>query len=134
MPSGTSCASIPWVGERVLANFSELDAARGAVRHHHERFDGTGYPDRLAADEIPLEARIVAAVDAYSAMTAERLFQPPRSRAAAIREPRHAAGSHLDPTVVAAPIDELDERLATHDDRARPAPLTLAGRLATPGR
>jgi len=97
----------PAVGDDLLRNFPELSLACGAVRHHHERWDGGGYPDGLAGDEIPIEARVVAAVDAYSAMTSERPYQSPRSQAEAIEELRRCAGSHFDPTVVDALVDVL---------------------------
>ena len=89
-----------------------LEAVAEIVRHHHERFDGSGYPDGLAGDAIPIEARIVAACDAYSAMTTERAYQRARSQDDAIEELRRCAGSHLDPVVVDALIAELGERHA----------------------
>jgi HD-GYP domain-containing protein (c-di-GMP phosphodiesterase class II) len=78
------------------------------VRHHHERFDGTGYPDRLVGDEIPIEARIVAATDAYSAITGRRVYSPARSPEDAGDELWRSAGSHFDPAVVAALLGVLD--------------------------
>jgi len=97
----------PAVGADLLRHFPELAPACAAVRHHHERFDGTGYPDRLAGEQIPLGARIVAAADAYSAMTADRPYRAPRSLPEAIDELRRSAGSQLDPAVVTALLDEL---------------------------
>ena len=97
----------PVVGAELLRNFPELSLACHAVRHHHERYDGAGYPDGLAGDEIPIEARIVGAVDAYSAMTSERPYQRPRSRTDALAELRRSAGTHLDPRVVEALITVL---------------------------
>jgi diguanylate cyclase (GGDEF)-like protein len=97
----------PAVGDELLRNFPELALACRAVRHHHERYDGGGYPDRLAGDEIPLEARIVAAADAYSAMTSNRPYQTPRSQTDALAELRRCAGTHLDPLVVDALIAVL---------------------------
>ena len=74
-----------------------LREAAAAVRHHHERYDGTGYPDRLAGDAIPVEARIVAAADAYAAMTTDRAYSaartPPEAAARAAPLRRHAPGS-----------------------------------------
>jgi HD-GYP domain-containing protein (c-di-GMP phosphodiesterase class II) len=77
------------------------------VRHHHERYDGAGYPDQLAGEQIPLDARIVGAVDAYCAMTSERPYEPSRSPTEAIAELRRCAGEHFDPTVVDALITVL---------------------------
>ena len=74
-----------------------LREAAAAVRHHHERYDGTGYPDRLAGEAIPIEARIVAAADAYAAMTADRVYSAARTPGRPRSELRRSAGSHLDP-------------------------------------
>ncbi len=97
----------PVVGDELLRNFPELALACDAVRHHHERYDGGGYPDALAGEQIPLEARIVAAVDAYSAMIADRPYQRARTHQAAIEELRHCKHTHFDPAVVDALIDAL---------------------------
>lgn len=87
-----------------------VDLARGAVhedvlaavRHHHERFDGTGYPDGLAGDLIPRFATVLAVADAYNAMTMVRPYQAPRTEAQAYAEIASHAGSQFDPDVVAA--------------------------------
>ena len=92
----------PTVGEDLLRNLPELSLARAAVRHHHERYDGTGYPDGLAGDRIPLEARIVGAVDAYCAMTSDRPYQKRRSPNEAIAELRRCAGTQFNPTIIDA--------------------------------
>ena len=97
----------PIVGDELLRNFPELSLACSAVRHHHERYDGAGYPDRLAGEEIPLDARIVGTVDAYCAMTTDRPYQQPCSPTEAITELRRCAGTHFDPTVVDALIAVL---------------------------
>ena len=85
-----------------------LADAATAVRSHHERWDGSGYPDGLAGDQIPLEARIVAAADAYSAMTTDRSYQRALPPADALAELVRCAGTHFDPDVVRALIDLLD--------------------------
>jgi HD domain len=72
-----------------------------AVRHHHERYDGSGYPDGLAGDDIPLESRILAACDTFSAITTDRPYSRARTSAEAIAELRAVAGTQLDPAVVA---------------------------------
>jgi HD-GYP domain-containing protein (c-di-GMP phosphodiesterase class II) len=72
------------------------------VRSCHERWDGNGYPDALAGDAIPLEARIVCACDAWSAMTTDRSYRAARSNAEALAELRASSGTHFDPHVVAA--------------------------------
>ena len=90
------------IGERLVRQVPELADAAAAVRHHHERWDGTGYPDRLSGEAIPLPARIVAVVDAYSAMTSPRVYSRARSSFAAIAELERCSGTHFDPLVVSA--------------------------------
>jgi HD-GYP domain-containing protein (c-di-GMP phosphodiesterase class II) len=72
------------------------------VRSSHERWDGTGYPDGLAGEDIPLGARIVAAADAFDAMTSPRPYSTARSPEAALDELRRCAGRQFDPAVVDA--------------------------------
>jgi len=91
------------LGERILAPFmAESPSVLRIVRSHHERIDGTGFPDGMAADAIPQEARIVAVVDAFDAMTTNRAYRPSRIPADAVVELRRCAGSHFDPDVVEA--------------------------------
>jgi diguanylate cyclase (GGDEF)-like protein/PAS domain S-box-containing protein len=89
-------------GEQLVRVVPGLAEAAQVVRSHHERFDGRGYPDGLAGDAIPLAARIVAAADAYVAMTESRPYEEARGRADAVAELERAAGTQLDPAVVAA--------------------------------
>jgi hypothetical protein len=86
-----------------------LGQASYVVRTHHERFDGSGYPDGLAGEEIPLPARIIAACDAFNAMTTDRPYRPAMSIATAISTLRAAAGTQFDPVVVAT-LTELIEK------------------------
>jgi diguanylate cyclase (GGDEF)-like protein len=90
------------VGEEIVARIADLAEAAPAVRHHHEHYDGTGYPDALAGAAIPLEARILAAADAFSAMTADPPFRRSRGTASALRELRANADTMFDPNVVNA--------------------------------
>ena len=90
-------------GERMLEQVGGLLAEVGKiVRSCHERWDGAGYPDRLAGDEIPLAARVVCCCDAFSAMTTDRPYRPARSREAALAELRACSGTQFDPQVVEA--------------------------------
>jgi diguanylate cyclase (GGDEF)-like protein len=90
------------IGERILAAAPALARVAPLVRATHERSDGTGYPDGLHENEIPLSARIVAVVDAYDAMTADRPYRTPLTSDQAISELRRCAGSQFDPAVTDA--------------------------------
>ena len=92
------------LGERIVAAAPSLASVASLIRSSHERWDGKGYPDGLAGEEIPLAARIIFACDAYDAMTAERSYSPGRSTQDAMEELRRCAGSQFDPQV----IDALD--------------------------
>ncbi|MEA1959298.1 MAG: diguanylate cyclase, partial [Chloroflexota bacterium] len=70
------------------------------IVHHHERYDGGGYPDKLKGIDIPLEARILAIADSYDAMTSARIYRPTRSKQEAIEELRRCAGTQFDPELV----------------------------------
>jgi diguanylate cyclase (GGDEF)-like protein len=90
------------IGERIILAAPALARVATLVRASHERWDGAGYPDRLAGDAIPLGARIVAVADAYAAMTAGRPYRAARTPEQAIEELRRCAGSQFDPAVVEA--------------------------------
>jgi two-component system cell cycle response regulator len=90
------------IGERILLAAPALRSAARLVRATHERWDGRGYPDGLAGENIPLGARVVAACDAYHAMTTERPHRPRRSSSEALAELYRCAGTQFDPTVVEA--------------------------------
>ncbi len=103
----------PKTGEKLLIPLG-LDAPiTAAVRHHHERYDGAGYPDGRAGEAIPLASRIVAIADAFDAMTCERPYRAARTRDEAIRELRDEAGRQFDPNLVGI-FCELVESGATH--------------------
>ena len=95
------------------------------MRSSHERWDGTGYPDRLAEQEIPLGARVVGVIDAFDAMTSERPYSPAVAPAAALSELRRCAGTQFDPVVVEAFCAAWAERQGetTTDTRRDVAPL-----------
>ena len=89
-------------GERILGSAPELAEVARIVRHCHERWDGGGYPDSLAGEEIPLAARVVFCADAYHAIRDDRPYRPGRSASAALAEVERHAGSQFDPAVVEA--------------------------------
>ena len=95
----------PVRSEAIVRRIPSLGDSAAGVRHHHERYDGTGYPDRLAGSNIPIEARIIAAADAYCAMTAHRVYADPKSPEEALAELKRSAGTHFDPQVVQALLE-----------------------------
>jgi diguanylate cyclase (GGDEF)-like protein len=96
----------PQIGYRMLESLG-VEAVAECVLHHHERWDGTGYPDKLAGEQIPLAARIVSVADAFDAMTAARGHGPPRSEEEGLAELERCAGTQFDPRVVEAFTKEL---------------------------
>jgi diguanylate cyclase (GGDEF)-like protein/putative nucleotidyltransferase with HDIG domain len=97
------------LGAEIVGRIASLRQASKAVLHHHERWDGTGYPDQLSEDAIPIEARIVACADAYSAITTGRPYQPALPPPDALAQLRRSAGLSLDPQVVEALAAVLEE-------------------------
>ncbi len=108
------------IGERIVAAAPALREVAPLVRSTHERWDGTGYPDRLSAHAIPLASRIVAVCDAYDAMITDRPYQRAMNPAQALQELRRCAGVQFDPDVVEAfGLVLLDDaQLLTHDATA----------------
>lgn len=90
------------LGERILANVDQYEEIAKVVRHHHERVDGNGYPDKLRGEEIPLLARVIAVADAYNAMTSGRPYRDAMPSAVARMRLAQAVESQFDTTVVAA--------------------------------
>ncbi|HEU5322908.1 MAG TPA: HD-GYP domain-containing protein [Methylomirabilota bacterium] len=97
----------PVIGAQIVAPFEFLAAGAVAIRHHHERYDGSGYPDGLAGKIIPLGARIVAVADVYDALTSDRPYRPALPRAVALGHLAMEAGRTLDEDVVAALLGVL---------------------------
>jgi HD-GYP domain-containing protein (c-di-GMP phosphodiesterase class II) len=110
------------IGERILAAAPSLSDAASLVRSSHERWDGTGYPDRLEGRDIPLGSRVIAVCDAWDAMTADRPYRPAMTRSSALMELERCAGTQFDPAVVAAFRDVVQERMRTR----RPAAASAA--------
>ena len=95
----------PVTGAQIVAPFEHLAGASVVIRHHHERRDGSGYPDGLAGDSIPLGARIVAVADVFDALTSERPYRAALSRRAALEYLVSEAGSTLEGDVVTAALE-----------------------------
>jgi HD-GYP domain-containing protein (c-di-GMP phosphodiesterase class II) len=110
----------PLIGERIIGAAPALAGAAKLVRSTHERLDGSGYPDGLAGDQIPLGARIIAVCDAFTAMTAPRPHAAQRTIAEAIAELRQCAGTQFDLTVV----DVLSELVVELVWPQEPSPAT----------
>ncbi len=129
------------LGASIIVSEAEaLQQLATIVRHHHERFDGTGYPSGLAGEEIPLEARILSVVDVFDAMTHERSYRKALSRETAIAELERAAGTQFDPAVVEAFLTLLkrqgEELVAPAREAAKERQLTAvraAGRTTFSG-
>ena len=95
-------AQHPVVGAEILRDVDFIGEGKLVVRHHHERWDGTGYPDGLAGDEIPLAARVFAVADTLDALTTDRPYRPASGWEQARHEIRRVSGRQFDPAVVAA--------------------------------
>jgi diguanylate cyclase (GGDEF)-like protein/putative nucleotidyltransferase with HDIG domain len=105
----------PVLGARMLESVRELASVVPAVRYHHERFDGKGYPERLRGEDIPLAARIIAVVDAFDSMIRERPYGYGISQEIALEEIEKNSGTQFDPRVVRALLEvvwELGDRQA----------------------
>ncbi|HEU5317612.1 MAG TPA: HD-GYP domain-containing protein, partial [Chloroflexota bacterium] len=115
----------PRVGARIIDSFNQSYAVLHAIQHHHEHWNGNGYPGRLAGEAIPLSARIVCVADALDAMTSARSYQRNRSVADALEELRRSAGRQFDPAIVDAivrvPLPQL-EAIAPPAPAPVPAP------------
>ena len=96
------------IGERMLSEAPELRPVAALVRSSHERWDGAGYPDGLAGEQIPLAARIVSACDAFNAMTTDRSYRKALTAGVAVAELRANSGTQFDPKVVEALVSLVD--------------------------
>lgn len=90
----------PYIGYKMIADTKISDIAKNIVYSHHEKYNGTGYPQGLYKDEIPIEAKIVALADVYDALTTERVYKSPYSLSEADEIIRSESGKHFDPKVV----------------------------------
>lgn len=102
----------PAAGGELAGKFSMYRKGRDYIRHHHERWDGKGYPDGLVGESIPLGARVIAVADAYDAMTSDRPYRKALSHDIAVAELRRGVGKQFDPAVVAAFVGTPAKALA----------------------
>jgi HD-GYP domain-containing protein (c-di-GMP phosphodiesterase class II) len=98
----------PYTAVSLLGDFEFSEDVRGAILHHHERYDGTGYPDRLKGEGIPFISRVLSVVDTFHAMTANRPYSRRFTKAEAFQEIKRGSGSAYDPSVVEALEEVLD--------------------------
>jgi putative two-component system response regulator len=115
----------PVIGEEMVRPLTTLSAVLQMIRHHHERYDGRGYPDGLCADAIPYEVRLLSIVDAYDALTSHRSYRPaPLSHDAAIATLRRESnGGKWDPKMVEQFATMLGASAPSWDAISRPAPV-----------
>ncbi len=99
----------PAIGDSILMNMDTLARERLIVRHHHERWDGKGYPDKIGGAEIPLEARIVCVADAIDAMTTHRVYRQAKPLSFCIEQLKFSSGTQFDPQVVAVALDAIEQ-------------------------
>jgi HD-GYP domain-containing protein (c-di-GMP phosphodiesterase class II) len=118
----------PLHGAGLLDPITWLGEARRGVRHHHERFDGQGYPDQLAGDQIPLISRAIAVADSFDAMTSRREYRGATGSDQAIGVLQKVAGTQLDPEIVRTFIEHLGRIQAA----LREAPTPAEGLFASP--
>jgi putative nucleotidyltransferase with HDIG domain len=117
----------PVQGAEIIAKIGHLREIAPLVRHHHERFDGSGYPDGLAREEIPLEARILAVADAFGAMTDDRAHRPALSLEVTLAELKKGAGTQFDPQV----LDAFLSLVRCNEGRQLLAETGIAGQSTT---
>ncbi len=98
----------PLIGDELLEPLDLLGTSRPIVRHHHERWDGGGYPDGLAAEQIPLGARIVSVADAIEVMSTRSVYRTPLSAEQIVAELKAGSGTQWDPQIVALTLELLD--------------------------
>jgi putative nucleotidyltransferase with HDIG domain len=107
----------PVLGAHILESIEFLREVRSQMKHHHEKFDGSGYPDGLAGSAIPLGARIISVADTYDAMTSTRPYRQGLAHEVALEELKRCSGTQFDPAVVDAfvRVHEHIERLNADD-------------------
>ncbi len=97
----------PEIGWRILSSANEFSELAQFILDHHEKWDGSGYPNGLKGKSIPLEARIISVADAYDAMTSARSYKAGVTREEAVNELKRCAGTHFDPDIVKVFVDKV---------------------------
>ena len=109
----------PQIGHTILSGIPRLDDILPGVLHHHERWDGRGYPHRLAGESIPLVARMIALADAFDAMSSTRTYRPAMPRASVLAEISRGAGAQFDPLLaqrfLTLDLTEYDAMVHRHE-------------------
>lgn len=95
-----------------MKDFSEVPGIQEGAKYHHERYDGTGYGEGLAGDEIPLYARIIGVADSFDAMSSTRCYRPKLTIETIVEELKRCTGTQFDPKVVAILMDMIGEGVA----------------------
>lgn len=99
------------IGAEILRDFSTVPHIESIVRHHHERYDGTGYPDKLTGKEIPFESRIICIADCYDAMSSNRCYQTKKVSSEIIEEIKRCSGTQFDPVLADFFIGMIEEHV-----------------------
>lgn len=102
----------PLIGYRIATSIQDLSVVAGGILSHHERWDGTGYPQGLKEEQIPYIARILSVVDAFEVMTAGRPYNKRKTMQEALKEIHSCGGTQFDPSIVEVFVDSMNERLA----------------------
>ncbi len=110
----------PQIGARILSPIAAYGDAIPIVRHHHEKFDGSGYPDGLVGEGIPFLARVLAVGDVYDGCRLDRPYRAGMAHQEALEIIRSGTGSHFDPAIVAAFLDIIAEQHESIDSEASP--------------
>jgi len=109
----------PDLGATIASRIPQLSLCVDGIRHHHERYDGSGYPDRLKGNDIPLEARILAVADTFAKLTSDRIDSKTLTHKAALVELRRNAGKQLDPELVEQFVSIYKGEFALKNNKAR---------------
>ena len=100
----------PLTGSRIVGRIDELKEVAAIIKHHHERFDGSGYPDGLKGEVIPLISRILAIVDAFEAIISDRVYRKGLTQKDAIDELKKHSGTQFDPYLLKVFVEEIEKQ------------------------